>query len=65
MPASVPGTSFRISRQAILLRSAPNSAAPAAMPISVHDGIRIFSGMTRLSSGIATAAPKPDAPRAE
>ena len=64
MPTRQPGTSFTISFQATCLRSSPISATPAAMPISVQAGTRIFSGTTRPSSGIATAAPKPDAPRA-
>ena len=64
MPTSVPGTSLIISAQATLLRSLPISAAPAAMPISVQAGTSTLSGSTRPSSGIAAAAPKPDAPRA-
>ena len=45
MPTSVPGTSLIISAQATLLRSLPISAAPAAMPISVHAGTSTLSGM--------------------
>jgi hypothetical protein len=35
------------------------------MPIKVLAGTTTFSGSTRPSYGIAAAAPKPDAPRAE
>jgi len=34
-----------------------------AMPSSVQTGTRTFSGMTRASSGIAAAEPKPVEPR--
>ena len=65
MPISVPGTSFATSIQATLLRSLPISAVPATIPIKVQAGTSTLSGSTRPSSGMAAAAPKPDAPRAE
>ncbi len=65
MPTSVPGRSLTISPHATFLRSLPISAVPAAMPIRVQAGTSTLSGSTRPSSGIAAAAPKPDAPRAE
>jgi len=48
----------------MFLRSRPSSVTPAASPISVQAGISTLSGITRPSSGIAAAAPKPVLPRA-
>jgi hypothetical protein len=36
---------------------------PAVRPIKVQAGIRTLSGMTKASSGMAAAAPKPVEPR--
>jgi hypothetical protein len=64
MPMNVPGRSLTIWLQEMRWRSLPNSATPAATPISVQVGTRIFSGTTSPSIGMAAAAPKPEAPRA-